>query len=165
MRLATLFCLFFTLMGITAAQEMSFPVGPSYLLTSGDPAFARSVATPTLSLNTPLPPISSLPEVGPVVANQPYIPNPALEQLGPDLFPIYYGYPMPSVVEIVSTEPPREVPASIVDPGVAGITSAQALRESGYGAPLGDVGAYWKSRRRHAPRVYTNADVERLHGS
>ncbi len=165
MRLASSFCLLFTLMGISAAQDMSFSAGPQYLMTSGDPAFARSIATPTLSLDTPLPPIPSLPEVGPVVVDQPYIPNPVLEQLGPDLFPIYYGYPMPSVVESVSTEPPRELPASLVDPGVTGTTNAQSLRESGYGAPLGDIGAYWKIHRPHAPRVYTNADVERLHGS
>jgi hypothetical protein len=165
MRLASSFCMLFALMGISAAQDMSFSAGPQYLMTSGDPAFARSIATPTLSLDTPLPPIPSLPEVGPVVVDQPYIPNPVLEQLGPDLFPIYYGYPMPSVVEIVSTEPSPELPASIIDPGVTGTPNAQSLRESGYGKPLGDVGAYWKTHGRHAPRVYTNADVERLHGS
>jgi hypothetical protein len=166
MRFTSLFCLLLALMGITAAaQEMSFPVGPSYLLTSGNPMLARPIATPTLSLDTPLPPVPSLFEVGPSVVDQPYIPNPVLEQLGPDLFPIYYGYQMPSVVEIVSTEPPRELPASIVDPGVTGMTNAQSLRESGYGSPLGDIGVYWKTHRLHAPRVYTNADVERLHGS
>ena len=126
--------------------------------------FARSLATPTLSLDTPLPPLPSLPQVGPVVSDQPFIPNPELQQ-GPDLFPIYYGYPMPSVIEIVSTEQPRELPASIVDPGVAGITNAQSLRNRGYGAPLGDIAAFWKTHRPHAPRVYTNADIERLHGS
>jgi hypothetical protein len=160
----TLFCLLFALTGITAAQEMSFPVGPSYLLTSGDPMFAGPVATPTLSLNTSLPPIPSLPEIGPVIGNQPYIANPELQQQA-DLFPIYYGYPMPSVVELVSTEPPRELPASIVDPGVLGITSAQSLRQQGYGVPLGDTASFWKVHKHHAPRVYTNADVERLHGS
>ena len=165
MRFASLFCLLLAMMGISAAQETNFAVGPQYLMTSGSPMFAQPIATPTLSLENPLSPIPSLPEVGPVVIDQPYVPNSALEQLGPDLFPIYYGYPMPSVVEIVSTEPPRELPASIVDPGVTGITNAQSLRESGYGKPLGDVGAYWKTHRRHAPRVYTNADVERLHGS
>jgi len=113
MRLASSFCLLFTLMGISAAQDMSFSAGPQYLMTSGDPAFARSIATPTLSLDTPLPPIPSLPEVGPVVVDQPYIPIPALEQLGPDLFPIHYGYPMPSVVESFTNEPPRELPPSL----------------------------------------------------
>jgi hypothetical protein len=131
---------------------------------TGSPMFARSISTPTLSLNAPLPPIPDLPEVGPVVGVQPYVVNPVAEQ-GPDLFPIYYGYPMPSVVELEDTEPARELPASIVDRGVEGMTSAHSLTESGYGVPLGDSAAYWKAHQPRAPRVYTNADVERLHGS
>ena len=63
------------------------------------------------------------------------------------------------------TEPPRELPISIVDPGVAGMTTARSLNESGYGVPLGDTASYWKTHKAHAPRVYTNADVERLPGS
>jgi hypothetical protein len=164
MRFASLFCLLFALIGISAAQDTNFPVGPQYLMNFGSPMFAQPIATPTLSLDTPLPPLPSFPEVGPVIGNQPYIANPELQHQA-DLFPIYYGYPMPSVVEIVSSEPSPELPASIVDPGVTGITTAQSLRESGYGAPLGDIAAFWKSHRPHAPRVYTNADVERLHGS
>ena len=158
----TLFCLLFALTGITAAQEMSFPVGPSYLLTTGSPMFAQPVATPTLSLETPLPAIPDLPEVGPVIGNQPYIANPELQHQA-DLFPVYYGYPMLSTVELSSAEPPRELPASIVDAVVAGITEVQWLREQGYGAPLGDTASFWKVHKHHAPRVYTNADVERLH--
>jgi hypothetical protein len=164
MRLACLFCLLFALTEITAAQEVSFPVGPSYLLTSGSPMFAQSVATPTLSLETPLSPIPDLPEVGPVIGNQPYIANPELQHQA-NLFPIYYGYPMLSTVELSSAEPPRELPASIVDPGVAGTANAQSLRERGYGVPLGDTASFWKVHEHRAPRVYTNADVERLRGN
>jgi hypothetical protein len=164
MRLGSLFCLLFALMGISAAQEMSFPVGPQYLLTSGSPIFAQPIATPTLSLETPLPAIPSLPEVGPVVVDQPFIPNPELQHQA-DLFPIYYGYPMLAVVELSSAEPPRELPASLVDAGVTGMTEVQWLREQGYAAPLGDIASFWKAHRPHALRVYTNADVERLHGS
>ena len=160
----TLFCLLFALIGISAAQDINFPSGPSYLMISGSPTFAQSVATPTLSFDTSLPPISSLPEVGPVIGNQPYIENPERQQ-GPDLYSIYYGYPMPSVVEIVSTEPPRELPASFVEAGVVGITSVQSLRQQGYGAPLGDTANFWKAHKPRAPRVYTNADVERLRGN
>jgi hypothetical protein len=162
MRLASLFCLLVLLVGVTAAQDSNFPIGPQYLIT-GSPTFARPIATPTLSLETPLPPIPDLPEIGPVVGNQPYAVNPVLEQQ-PDLYPIYYGYSMPSVVEITDTEPPRELPASIVDPGVAGIVNAQSLSELGYGLPLGDTASYWKSHKPHAPRVYTNADIARLPG-
>ncbi len=162
MRLASLFCLLVVLVGVTAAQDSNFPIGPQYLIT-GSPTFARPIATPTLSLETPLPAIPDLPEIGPAVGNQPYVANPVLEQQ-PDLFPIYYGYSMQSVVEIVDSEPPRELPASIVDPGVAGIVNAQSLSELGYGLPLGDTASYWKSHRPHAPRVYTNADIARLPG-
>jgi hypothetical protein len=160
----TLFCLLFTLIGISAAQEMSFRSGPSCLMTSGSPTFAQSLATPSLSIDTPLPPIASLPEVGPAVVDQRYVVNPELEQ-APNLFPIYYGYSMPSVVEFVSTEPPRELPASFVDAGVVGITGVQSLRQQGYGAPLGDTANFWKEHKPRAPRVYTNADVERLRGN
>ena len=162
MRLAGVFCFFCVLVGVTLAQDSNFPNGPQYLIT-GSPTFARSVATPTFSLSTPLPPIPDLPEVGPVIGNQPYIASPVLEQQ-PDLFPIYYGYPMPSVVELVATEPTRELPASFVDPGVARIINAQSLSELGYGVPLGDMASYWKTHKLHAPRVYTNADVARLPG-
>ncbi|HEX4786040.1 MAG TPA: hypothetical protein VH350_16990 [Candidatus Sulfotelmatobacter sp.] len=162
MRLGSLFCLLIALVGVCAAQDSNFSVGPQYLIT-GSPIFARPVATPTLSLNTPLPPIPDLPQIGPVIGTQPYIADPVLEHQA-DLFPIYYGYAMPSVVEIVGAEPPRELPASIIDPGVAGITTAQSLNESGYGVPLGETASYWKAHKPRAPRVYTNADVERLHG-
>jgi len=160
----TLFCLLFALLGISAAQDMNFPSGPSYLMISGSATFAQPIATPTLSLDTPLPPIPSLPEVGPVIGNQPYIENPELQR-SPDLFPIYYGYSMPSVVEFVSSEPPRELPASFVDAGVVGIISVQSLRQLGYGVPLGDTSNFWKAHKPRAPRVYTNADVERLRGN
>ena len=80
----TLFCLLFALIGISAAQEMTFRSGPSYLMTSGSPTFAQSIATPTLSIDIPLPPIPSLPEVGPAVIDQPYVVNPELEQ-APDV--------------------------------------------------------------------------------
>jgi hypothetical protein len=35
----------------------------------------------------------------------------------------------------------------------------------GGGITLGEVAMFWKVHKSHAPRVYTNADVERLHGS
>jgi hypothetical protein len=163
MRLASFSCLLFVVVGIAAAQDTNFPVGPQYLLT-GSPILAQSIATPTMSLDTPLPPLPSLPEVGPPVTDQAFIPNPELQHQA-DLFPIYYGYPMPSVVVLISSEPPRELPQSIVEAGVTGMTDVQSLRERGYGVPLGETASYWKSHKPRAPRVFTNADVERLHGS
>jgi hypothetical protein len=124
---------------------------------------ARPIVPPTLSLDAPLSPIPSLPQIGPVVDDQPYVPSPE-PQNQPDLLPIYYGYPMPSVIELVSTEP-KELPPSIVDTGVGGMTNVQSLRERGYGVTLGQTASFWKSHAPHATRVYTNADIERLHGS
>jgi hypothetical protein len=34
----------------------------------------------------------------------------------------------------------------------------------GGGITLGEVAMFWKAHKSHAPRVYTNADIERLHG-
>jgi len=167
MRLAPLFCLFFALVSISAAQDTAqdtnFPVGPQYLLT-GSPLLARSIATPTLSLETPLPPIPDLPEIGPVIGTQPYISNPELWHQA-DLFPVYYGYPMASVVELSSAEPPRELPASLVDSGVAVMIDAPSVREKESGLTLGEVAIFWRTHKARGTRVYTNADVERLHGS
>jgi len=134
MRLASLSCLLIVLAGVSAAQETNFPAGPQYLMTSGSPLFARPIATPSLSFDYGLPRFQSLPQIGPVVENQPFTANPEVQ--GPNLFPVYYGYPMTSVVEITSAEPPRALPASITDVGVIGTTDAQSLRERGYGVPL-----------------------------
>jgi len=162
MRLASLFCLLVVLVGISAAQDTTFSVGPQYLVTSGSPLFARPVATPSLSLEAPLTGIPPLPEIGPAVENQPFVANSELRHEA-NLFPVYYGYQPVSIVEITSAEPPRELPASITDVGVIGMTDAQSLRERGYGVPVGDTASFWKTHKPHAPRVYTNADVARLH--
>jgi hypothetical protein len=162
MRLGSLFCLLLVLTGITAAQDTNFPVGPQYLMTSGSPLFSQPIATPSLALEAPLPEIPSLPQIGPVVENEPFVANPELRHQA-DLFPVYYGYKPISVVEISSAEPPRELPASLVDVGVIGMTDAQSLRVRGYGVPLGETASFWKAHKPHAPRIYTNADVQRVH--
>jgi len=64
-----------------------------------------------------------------------------------------------SVIKIAGSQLPSNLPASILDVGVTGMTSAQSLAVRGYGVPLGDVAAYWKSHRRTAPRVFTNKDL------
>jgi hypothetical protein len=164
MRLASLFCLLVVLVGISAAQDTNFSVGPQYLMNFGSPMFATPIATPSLSLEAPLPGIPKLPEIGPAVENQSYVANPELRREA-DLFPVYYGYQPVSIIEITSAEPPRELPASITDVGVIGMTDAQSLRERGYGVPVGDTASFWKTHKPHAPRIYTNADVQRLHQS
>ena len=164
MRLAPLFCLLLALAGISAAQDTNFPVGPQYLMTSGSPLFAQPIATPSLFLEAPLPGIPSLPQIGPTVENEPFVANPELRHQA-DLFPVYYGYKPISDVEISSAQPTIALPASILDNGVTVMTTVQSLRLRGYGVPLGDTAAFWKSHRPHAIRVYTNADVQRLHAS
>src|SRR6266567_3825916 len=158
MRLATLSCLLIALAGVSAAQETNFPVGPQYLMISGSPLLAQPIATPSLSFDAALPAIPSLPQIGPAVENQPLTTNSEVQ--GPNLFPIYYGYPMTSVVEITSAELPRELPASITDVGVTGMIDPQSLRMQGYGVPLGENATFWKTHRQRAPRVYTNADIQ-----
>jgi len=69
-----------------------------------------------------------------------------------------------SVIEISSAELPRALPASIFDAGVTGMADAQSLRERGFGVPLGEVAAYWKSHKPSAARVFTNRDIQRMHG-
>jgi hypothetical protein len=63
------------------------------------------------------------------------------------------------VIEIAGSQLPPNLPASIFDIGVTGTTDPYALSPRGYSVSLGDVAAYWKSHKRTAPRVFTNADV------
>ena len=163
MRPAGFFFLLLAAVGIATAQDTNFPVGPQYLPITGSPQFARPIATPSLSLSAPLPEIQSLPEIGPTVSDQTYTANPEIQHQA-DLFPIYYGSAPATVVEITSTEPPRNLPASIVDIGVVGLSDATSLRERGYGVTVGETAAFWKAHKSPAARVYTNRDIERLHG-
>jgi hypothetical protein len=82
-----------------------------------------------------------------------------------DLLPLYYGAPPPSDIEVsfASESSANQLPASILDTGVWQMTTAKALRERGYGLTLAEGAAYGKSQTRQANRVYTNADIDRLH--
>jgi hypothetical protein len=162
MRLSGFFLLLFALAGISVAQDTNFSSGPQYLITTGDTMFLRPISTPTLSFQPPLPPAQPVEteagtEVQPSSA-------PAAIQTQADLSRIYWGGPETSEIEVTSDEPARPLPASIVNVGVAGMTNAQSLREQGYGVPLGETASYWKSHKPHGTHVYTNRDVERLHG-
>lgn len=68
---------------------------------------------------------------------------------------------LPVVVELTGGSIPSNLPTSVFDPGVTGTTGTQSLTVRGLGVPLGDVAAYWKSHKRTAPHVFTNADVHR----
>ena len=82
-----------------------------------------------------------------------------------DLFPIYYGTRQPIVIEI-SFAPElssNEFAASILDTGVTDMTTIETLRARGYGVTIVEGAAYGKTHTRRAARVYTNADIDRLH--
>jgi len=156
--LFTLFLFTFLVAGVCPAQDTSFGAGPEYLITTANANFLRPIATPSMSLDAPLPGIPPLPQIGPPVADQPYASDPLLANQ-PDLFPIYYGYPEVPVVEL-SGNAPREVPASVNDTGYVA-TSAQSLAERGYGVSVAEDALFWKTHKRVAARVYTNADIRR----
>lgn len=58
MRTGYLLCLL-VLTALSCAQDTNFPVGPQYLITTDSTMFLRPIATPTLSLSEPLPPLPS----------------------------------------------------------------------------------------------------------
>jgi hypothetical protein len=66
---------------------------------------------------------------------------------------------VPVVIELTGGSIPSNLPASMFDTGVTGMTNAETLAVRSYGVPLGDVAAYWKSHKRAAPHVFSNADV------
>jgi hypothetical protein len=43
------------------------------------------------------------------------------------------------------------------------LTTVQALRARGYGVTFVEAAAYGRAQTRRANRVYTNADIDRLH--
>ena len=145
------------IVGFCSAQDTSFAAGPQYLVTTANTKFLRPIATPGMSLDAGLPGIPTLPQIGPAVAEQPYVSNPVLDNQ-PDLFPIYYGYPARPVVEL-SGNASREVPASINDTAYVAVTSVPSLVERGYGVSVAEDASFWKIHKRAATRVYTNADI------
>jgi hypothetical protein len=165
----SIFILFMAAM--CSAQSTS---GPQYLVNPGsNPDLLRSIATPSLSLSTPLvaAPTAS-PEEGSGEPHTPAFPD-LQTQAQIDL--IYWGAsdihastqsaentPVSGEVELSSQ---RTIPpSSIFNTGVSVMTDTEALHKGGYGIPLGDVAAFWKINKRQATRAYTNADIARLHG-
>jgi len=191
MRFSRLLCLPLLFSGICLAQNVvhnqdtNFSVGPQYLVTFGSPLFLRPIATPSLSLA----PVSVNTSTGAYTATEPSaqaLTAPVAPQF-PDLFTIYYKGPdaslaalkeasenktnanetneiVTSEIEISSTPLPSTLPASITDVGVTELLDPQSLRTRGYGMDLAETAVFWKTHKAHAPRVFTNADVERLHG-
>jgi hypothetical protein len=161
---------------ICSAQspDTNFSSGPQYLITSGSPDLLHSIATPSLSLSAPLEAVpTASPEEG---SGEPHTPAFPDLQTQAQVDRIYWGVsdvnartvpgentPVSGEFEL-SSRAAIVFPANIFNAGVTGITDAEVLRKSGYGAPLGDVAAFWKVNKRQATRAYTNADIARLHG-
>jgi len=159
MRVASLSFMLLVLAGISGAQDTNFAIGPQYLMTNGSPLFARPIATPTVSLGEAPANVAPASSAG----EQAFTTPPQLQGQA-NLFPIYYGTAPVSVIEISAAEPPRALPVSFMESGVVQTTDAQSLRQRGFGVTLSDAAAYQKAHRAHAPRVFTNSDIERLHG-
>lgn len=167
------FCMVLVLstLGIALGQDTNFPTGPQYLMNSdsmknGSP-FLRPISTPSMSLTDPPLEVGASNATGVLIAgaeNQTVLPPGPGELPKADLFPIFYGETTASTIEIsFLAEPSANLPEGFLDTGVWQITTAQALRERGYGISLVEGAAYGKAHTRHANRVYTNADIDRLH--
>jgi len=166
MRLTALVGLVLVLAGFCVAQDTNFSTGPQYLMNFGSPQFLQPISTPTLSLS--LPPAGTPAVATEVTAET--VPAPSGEKIQTDLPRIYWGdknaaSTAEGVSEIeVSSAQPSTLPGGFVNAGVVQMVNARDVQARGYGVSLGDVAAYWKARKLRAPRVYTNADVARLHG-
>lgn len=155
--------------GAAFSQETNFSSGPQYLM-NGSPLFARSLSTPSVSLAGPTLEIGAANATADLIAgaDRETIESPSPDAFpAPDLYPIYYGVVPVQVIDINSSQESLargDVAASILDAGISRLTTAQSLRELGYGVTLGEAAAYDKEHMRHAVRVYTNADIEALQG-
>jgi hypothetical protein len=172
MRLCGLLLLGMTLVGIGSAQDSNFSVGPQYLMNYGSPMFMRPIATPTLSLSETAPAAVAAPEAsssassaGNSAESSAAVPQPS------DLASVYWGSrenepPIESgaAIEVSGTIPPGHLPASILNVGVEETVDAQELRARGYGMSVSEASAFWKGHKPRAVRVFTNRDVEKLHG-
>ncbi len=154
-------------LGTAFGQDTNFSNGPQYLMT-GSPMFARSIATPSMSLAGPPLEVGADNATGVLIAgadNQTVLPPSAVALPEVDLLPIYYGTNPVNVVEVSFAEgfSPSELPASILDSGVDQVTTVKELRERGYGVNLAEAAQSGRAHRRHATRTFTNADIDRLH--
>ncbi len=162
-----------TLVGMGAAQDSNFSVGPQYLMNYGSPMFMRPIATPTLSLSESVPMSLAVPEASSTSASSVGISaeSPVAVAQPSDLASIYWGSresaaaaEPAAVIEVSGTNPPANLPASILNVGVQETVDAQVLRERGVGVSVSEASAFWKAHKPRAVRVFTNRDVEKFHG-
>jgi hypothetical protein len=156
-------------LGTAFGQETNFASGPQYLMNSGSPSFARSISTPSVSLSGPPLQVGANDATSDLRAgadDQTVVTPSPDSTASVDLFPIYYGTASAQSIEISSTEASAlNVPVSILDTGVSQLTTAQSLRERGYGVTLVEAASFNREHARHAAHAYTNADIDRLRAS
>lgn len=166
--------------GIALSQDTNFSNGPQYLLSSVPDArsafsnfFVRSISTPSVSLSGPELEVGARNATADLNAGaqaQTIVTPDAVALPHANLSSIYYGVPSANVTEVSFSAASgtsianAEIPLNIFDIGVGRIIGAQDLRESDNGVTLPAAAAYGKEHVRRATRVYTNADIERLHG-
>lgn len=155
-------------------QDTNFATGPQYLMNYGSPLLAHPISTPSMSLAAPPLEVGASDATGVLVAGaaDQNVESPSPDALPKiDLFPIFYGgAPVGENSQISFSYPaepsslPAEIPPSISDNGVWQMTTAQELRERGYGITLAEEAANSKTQTRRANHIYTNDDITRLHG-
>jgi len=143
---------------LVLGQDTNFSNGPQYLMT-GSPLFARSISTPTLSLEGPPLETGASNSTAGMIAGadtQTTTPQPPAQ---PNLYSIYYGPPATSVIEITFAGPPAELPASLLDTGMGQTTTGRDLLDLSYRGTLGGDAGNQKAHAGRATHVYTNADL------
>ena len=168
MRLAACLWSPIVLVGVCAAQDTNFSVGPQYLITTPSTMFLHPIETPSLSFGPGSAP--ALPVATETVTASQVIETPPPVPTDVNLATVFWGEPsapalVPSEIEVSGKEPPKNLPASFIDVGVSAFVEAQTLRDQGYGLSLAETAAYWKAHGAHASHTYTNKDIEHSHGS
>lgn len=133
MRTGHLLCLL-VLTAVSCAQDTNFPVGPQYLITTDSTMFLRPIATPTLSLSEPLPP---MPGASTEEAAVPETPREPVGLSSQQFFAnVYWGEHTPEEVTARLIVTPTMSLSQPATPSVAPTeeatpeTSAQAAREA-----------------------------------
>ncbi|MGA7218472.1 MAG: hypothetical protein WBX38_09165 [Candidatus Sulfotelmatobacter sp.] len=161
------------------SQDTSFSSGPQYLRNTSSPDYSRPISTPTLTLSGPALEVGASNATGVLIAgasDQDVLPPAAVALPKIDLLPILYGdrkasggegNPLEINFPGTSSESSFAMgfPARFLNVGVSQEASPDMrgkLGNRGYGITLGQAAAREKAPRGPV-RLYTNADIERLH--
>ena len=158
--------------GLAFGQDTNFATGPQYLMNYGSPFLARSIATPFLALAGPPLETGASNATSILVAgagDRQVLPPSSVALPSIDLYPLFYGPSRSQDIEIsfaeASSPSSIEIPSSVRESGVVQMTTAQALSDRGIGVTVASAAAHSRAATRHASHIYTNADIDRLHGN